>query len=184
MPSGSDIPTESPATEPAPTEPTATDSPEPTASEPDNSPGASTTPGPAAACAGTDKNRTFYAQVARAVDWTVYCPVLPSGWFVISGEYRLAGGGRMEIAYRGPNGARLELHEGAFCTKADGCVPPGTDVEEASVGDLIGMLVSLDDGGWAIVVDRGEPMSYLTVGTNLGEAAFRNIAAGLVAIPG
>ncbi len=140
--------------------------------------------GAAAACTGTDENREFFVGVADAVDWPVYCPVLPRGWFVDSGQYRLAGGGWLEIAYRGPDGTRIELHEGAFCDEADGCVPAGADVGEAAFGDLDGTLVDAGDGTLAIVVERGASPSWLLLGTGLDEAAFRAIGADLGRVEG
>jgi hypothetical protein len=168
-----------PADTPAPSAPA---SPIPTAvgSEPPASAG----PGVADACTGTDANRDFFESVAAAVAWPVYCPVLPGGWFVDAGEYRLAAGGRMEITYRGPGGARLELREGAFCATDDGCVPAGTELGDAPFGDLTGTLVSADDGRWAISVDAGAPISWLAVGSGLEEATFRAYVAALTPVSG
>ena len=166
----SDVPTDTPGSTP-------TDSP---SNQPSGSP--SSNSGVAAACSGTNANRDFYASVAAAVQWPLYCPVLAAGWFVESGQYRLAGGGRMEISYRGPSGKRLELHEGAFCSAADGCVPSGTDAGAAPLADRSGTLVSTDAGGWAIVVDRGSNPSWLAVGTGLDEATFRDFAAKFVLV--
>jgi hypothetical protein len=164
---------------PASVEPTAAASPPPEASAP-----ASSGPDSAAACSGTDKNREFFGAAAAAVQWTVYCAVLPTGWFVESGQYRGSSGGWVQIAYKGPGGARLELHEGAFCSAADGCVPPGTDSGDAAFGDRTGTLVNLDSGGWAVVVDRGKSISWLAVGTGISEATFRRLAAALTIVGG
>jgi hypothetical protein len=169
--------TEVPATE-APTEPPATATPTavPTA------PPASSDPGDASgaeACTGSDDNRDFLASVARNMDWTVLCAVLPRGWVVDSGSYRLAGGGRMEMAYRSRAGGRLELSEGAFCGDADGCVPAGTETGDAAFGPLDGTLIALDDGGWAIVADRGAEISWLLVAHGVDEAAARSFGEAL-----
>ena len=190
-PSVSDSPagTEAPPSA-EPTAAPATDEPSPSilvietppAVEPSAS--ASAGPGPAGACSGSAENRDFYRAAASALSWTVYCAVLPTGWFVDSGQYRQAGGGWVQIAYRGPGGARLELHEGAFCTASDGCVPPGTESGDAPFGDKTGTFVALDDGGSAVVVDRGEKISWLAVGTGLDEAAFRGIARALAVVGG
>ena len=190
-PSVSDSPagTEAPPSA-EPTAAPATDEPSPSilvietppAVEPSAS--ASAGPGPAGACSGSAENRDFYRAAASALSWTVYCAVLPAGWFVDSGQYRQAGGGWVQIAYRGPGGARLELHEGAFCTASDGCVPPGTESGDAPFGDKTGTFVALDDGGSAVVVDRGEKISWLAVGTGLDEAAFRAIVAALAVVGG
>ena len=164
-----------------------TDTPEPSASE-----GASETPsseptassGTAVACAGNADNRDFYDSVAAAMSWTVYCPVLPSGWFVDAGAYRLAGGGRMVIGYKGPGGKHIELSEGNFCADTNGCVPGGSAVGDAAFGDQTGSLISTSDGGWAIVVARGEQPSWLLVGSGMDEDAFRTIAGDLEVVPG
>ncbi len=135
------------------------------------------------ACAGTDENRDFYASVADAVSWAVYCPDLPDGWFVVCGQYRLASGGRMEISYRGPNGAGLMLQEGSFCAAGADCVPPGEDAGAAAFGDREGALVRTD-GGWAVVVDRGEQPSWLLLLTGVAEPRARTIAGDLLHVGG
>ena len=190
-PSVSDSPTgtEAPPSAEA-TAPPATDEPSPSIVVIDSPPpvepsaSASAGPGPAGACSGSDENRDFFRAAAAVLSWTVYCAVLPAGWFVDSGQYRQASGGSVQIAYRGPGGARLEVHEGAFCTASDGCVPPGTESGDAPFGDKTGTFVALDDGGSAVVVDRGEKISWLVVGTGLDEAAFRAIAGALTVVGG
>jgi hypothetical protein len=178
------------ASDDATDEPTETpeDSEEPTDTPSDEpSEAASTKPSPsgggaAGACTGTPENQEFYASVAAAVDWSVYCPALPNGWFVQSGSYRLAGGARLEISYRGPRGAHIELKEGAFCSSSDGCVPDGTDTGTAAFGDREGELVKVGDGSWAISDDAGANPSWLLSGTGLSEDEFRKIAAALVVV--
>jgi len=190
-PSVSDSPTgtEAPPSAEA-TAPPATDEPSPSIVVIDTPPpaepsaSASAGAGPAGACSGSDENRDFFRAAAAVLSWTVYCAVLPAGWFVDSGQYRQASGGWVQIAYRGPGGARLEVHEGAFCTASDGCVPSGTESGDAPFGDKTGTFVALDDGGSAVVVDRGEKISWLVVGTGLDEAAFRAIAGALTIVGG
>lgn len=190
-PSVSDSPTgtEAPPSAEA-TAPPATDEPSPSIVVIDPPPpvepsaSASASAGPAGACSGSDENRDFFRAAAAVLSWTVYCAVLPAGWFVDSGQYRQASGGWVQIAYRGPGGARLEVHEGAFCTASDGCVPSGTESGDAPFGDKTGTFVALDDGGSAVVVDRGEKISWLVVGTGLDEAAFRAIAGALTVVGG
>jgi hypothetical protein len=199
---GTDRATEAPSAAPAATaslaeptvEPTATAeptpplTPEPT--EAPTPPESSEEPSPTGAagsvdsCTGNDSNRTFYAQVAAAVDWPVYCPVLPARWSVDSGQYRLAGGGWMRIAYTGPGGARFELAEGAFCDDADGCVPSGADAGAAAFGDQTGTLVIGADGRYAVVVDRGADRSWVAIGVNLDVEVFKEFAANLIRVEG
>ena len=168
-------------------EPTESDEPtdDPT-DEPTDEPSGEPSPagGPASACSGTAENQDFYADAAAAVGWTVYCPVLPKGWFVVTGRYRLAGGGRLEISYRGPGGSRFTLREGAFCGDSDGCVPAGTELGAASFGNLSGTLISADDGSWAIVVDAGANPSWLLVAEVASEEAARDLGAALTAVEG
>ena len=45
-----------------------------------------------------------------------------------------------------------------------------------------GALVALDDGGWAVVVDRGAPISWLAVVSGTDEAAARAIVEGLIPV--
>ena len=175
----SGAPTDDPADSPEAT------TPEPAESAPDgSSAGPSTGTGSAVACTGSDENRDFFASMAAAVDWTVYCPVLPDGWFVEDGTYRLADGGWMEISYDGPGDARLVLRQGGFCETGDGCVPAGTDTGETALGDRNGTLVAAADGSWAIVVDRGATPSWLLVVQGLDEGGARTIAANLQAVQG
>lgn len=122
--------------------------------------------------------------MAAAVDWVVYCPVLPDGWFVEDGHYRLAGGGWMEIVYDGPASARLTLLQGALGDAAGGCHPPGTEAGPATFGDQTGILVDVATGGWAVVVDRGETVCWVVVTTEVDEATTRSIAEDLLAIAG
>jgi hypothetical protein len=133
-----------------------------------------------AACAGNDANRAFYLDASENLDWPVYCPVLPARWVVATGSYSGRGVGLLEISYNGPSGATLALQQGAFCETSDGCVPAGTDAGEAAFGDQTGTLVTLDDGGYAIVVGRADTPSWLVVATGIDEATFRSFAEALV----
>lgn len=132
------------------------------------------------ACSGTDDNRAFFLDAAQNLDWPVYCAVLPARWFVDEGRYSGRGVGQLAIAYKGPAGATLDLQQGGFCETSDGCVPAGTATGEVSFGDQSGTLVTLDDGGYAIVVGRAATPSWLAVGVGIDEADFREIAGNFV----
>jgi hypothetical protein len=173
QPSPSSSPTEVASGSPAPSD-------SPAASE-SSSAGPSLPPEEAvAACAGDEKNRAFFLDASKNLDWPVYCPVLPGRWFVTSGSYSGRGVGQLQIGYRGPGGATLMLQQGAFCETSDGCVPAGNDTGDASFGDMQGTLVAVDDGGHAIVVGRAETPSWLAVATGMDEATFRQIAADFI----
>lgn len=146
------------------------------------SPSASAGTGPADACTGSDGNRAFYANLAASVSWDVYCAVLPKGWVVSSGSYRLANGGKLVISYRGPDGSTLALSEGAFCTDGTGCVPSGSDAGSASFGSMAGTLVTTDAGGFAIVAARGEQPSWLLVTSGLDQETTTSLGAALALV--
>jgi len=170
-----DVPTE----EPVETEPV--ESVEPGGSaDPSASPDASG--GPATACSGSGANREFYGGVAAAVDWTVLCAVLPKGWYVSTGSYRLANGGKLLIGYKGPGGATLSLSEGAFCLDESGCVPAGTNGDDVPLGPMTGTLVRQGDGGFSIVADRGRNPSWLLETHGLDEATTLAIGAALAVV--
>lgn len=182
-------PTESPSAEPTP-EPTASatspgDSPSPSI-DPSLDPDATPVPGSEAACSGNDDNRVFFAAAAVVLSWDVYCAVLPPGWNVQSGRYRQANGGFLEISYAASGGRTLALREGAFCGDPDGCVPDGPEIGEGSFGGATGTVIAGTDGSWAVVVARGESLSWLAVGTGMDEATFRALAGALhrVTLPG
>jgi hypothetical protein len=185
-PASEALPTSEPVTpEPATSEPATPEpaSPEPTSEEPTSEPEPTDAQSDAAACTGTDENVAFFAEFADVVDWKVYCPVLPKGWFVGTGQWRQADGGRLEISYRGPRGAGLMLQEGSFCPGESDCVPGGEDAGPAAFGDGEGTLVRTSDG-WAIVMNRGEQPSWLLTLTGVSEDAARGIAADLVSVEG
>ena len=139
---------------------------------------------PASGCSGTNDNRTFFSSVAASTDWMVYCPVLPAGWFVEQGQYRLAGGGRLAMTYRGPSGARFTLDEGVWCTDGSGCMPAGSNIGSTAFGDRTGTLIATGSGSFAIVVDAGATVSWALVGQGLDESTVRTFGAALIAVGG
>jgi hypothetical protein len=176
-PSASAAPVETPGGSPVDT---------PTAAPSDASPSASDLPSAATAsaaaspCQPEGSNPNFWPGIVRSVSWDVYCAVLPKGWYVSSGVYRLANGGRLAISYKGPGGASLSLSEGSFCTDGSGCVPAGKDAGVAAFGALAGTLVAVDAGGYAIVVDRGQTPSWLMTTSGLDQATTISLGAALV----
>lgn len=182
-PDTSAVPTDGTATAsqgPVETEPPASEEP---SEEPSDGASPSAEPGAADACTGNDANRDFFAAVADAVTWPVYCPALAGRWFVDAGQYRLAGGGWLEIAYRGPDGARITLREGAYCD-GDDCLSVGTDLGAADFADLGATLLDVGDGGFAIVVDPEGPNAWELIASGLSEDAVRAIAADLALVAG
>lgn len=165
--------------------PAVTDEPSPTVtpSDPLETVVPEPTPGTADVCTGTADNRTFFEEFATKVDWTVLCGVLPKGWFVSQGAYRLANGGKLLMSYKGPGGSTLSLSEGAWCTTDGGCVPSGSTLGGAPMGPLAGTLYQTADG-FAIHVAPGENPSWLMTTTGLDQATTLGLAARLAEVGG
>ena len=174
------VPSDEPAEtdEPAPTEERAATE-EPAASDAPS--GEPSEPGAADTCTGSDDNREFFEGIARAADWPVLCGVLPAGWFVSQGSYRLANGGKLLISYKGPGGATIALSQGAFCSSADGCVPSGTEVGAAALGPLDATLYQTADG-FAIIAAPGENPSWLMTTKGLDQPTAVAFAAALAEV--
>ncbi len=140
----------------------------------------------ASACSGNHDNRVFFEAIAGQVSWAVYCAVLPTGWFVQAGSFSLRDGGRMEITYKGPNGALLTLDEGNVCAEgASSCAPQGQQLGTSAFGDRSGTLTALgSNGGYAVYVDPGVFPSWSAAGTGLDQATFAGLAAALYHVQG
>jgi hypothetical protein len=148
---------------------------------PSGSPGSQPTPtaGGTGACLGSADTRDFFASFAQSVSWPVYCAVLPKGWSVEKGTYRLKDGGRLTITYRRRGDtARVILDEGTVCVDTTPCVPAGTSLGTAPFGDRVAE-VSSTGGGLAAVVDATENPAWLLSGSGLTEKDFRSFAANL-----
>ena len=177
----------SPEPSAAPTDssaPAPSDSAPPSAAPtPAGSTGPTTSPaGTADVCSGAKDTPDFYQSFASSVSFPVYCAVLPAGWSLVSGTYRLANGGRITIQFRRrSDNATFELDEGSFCADSSGCVPAGSAAGMGPFGDLTGNLVQTSNG-YALVVAKGEKPSWLAIGTGLDQASFAALTAALVAI--
>jgi len=98
----------------------------------------------------------------------VYCPVLPEGWFVASGSYRLSSGGQLTITYRGPGGAELDVREGGYCAGQSGCIPSGTDAGVRASAVLAPGCLRSGNGSWMVVVaPPGGDAAWQATGTGM-----------------
>lgn len=176
-----DIPTPAPSEIPLP--PTAVASA--TALVTDSPPPASS--GPGSVCTGTQANQAFFVEAASKVRFDVYCAVLPSGWYLNSGDYKTASGGQVTVQYKGPGGATLEVAEGAYCTTSPvACSAHVSSLGNASFGDLTGALVltGASPVTYAIYVAPGTQHGYAISGTGMGQSKFAAYAAAMVKVPG
>jgi hypothetical protein len=138
---------------------------------------------PATACTGSADNQAFWASASADMSWDVYCPVLPSGWFVSKGSFEAAAGGTVSMSMNGPSGARLSIQEGAFCTTdAGACSPHSGVVGTANFGDLPGTLNTLSGGELALYVNPGSKTGYTLTGSGVSQAGFVSIAAAMVKV--
>ena len=172
-PSPSDAPSDEPTISPSDS-PTEEPSPSPSSGGPSSSPAQ----GGTGVCLGSAETRDFFASFAQSVSWPVYCAVLPKGWSVEKGTYRLRNGGRLTISYRRRvDGARIVLDEGAVCAETSPCVAAGTDLGTTAFADR---QADLSSGSvFAAVVDQTENPAWLLTGTDLDQGAFTGIAAKL-----
>jgi hypothetical protein len=136
-----------------------------------------------ATCTGTADNRSFFADAAAALSFDVYCPVLPAGWFVDTGEYLLRNGGMLHVEYKGPGGARLDVTESGPCLSSDGCVPEGQELGDASFGGRPGTLIGAEDD-YLVVASSDESGQWMASGIGLGRDMFAEIVADFVLVSG
>ena len=176
---GSASPAGSPSDEPS-SEPSDQPTVEPTETPTETAGGPTSAPaGGTGACTGSSETRDFFAAFAEAESWPVYCAVLPKGWSVEKGTYRLANGGRLTISYRRrADSARVVLDEGAVCAETNPCVPSGSDLGTTAFGDREADLSTIS-GGFAAAVDETENPAWLLTGTGLDRDDFTAIAAKL-----
>jgi hypothetical protein len=176
-PSASPTIAATPSSEPS----TETASPDITPSPTPGGPG-----GTASVCSGSSQTKDFFTAIAEAVQWPVYCAVLPAGWSVDRGSgntYALANGGRMVIGYHTNAGLHLELREGHWCTdSATACSQHDQDLGPITLGDLNGELMTLGSGGYVVYIAPGESPSWTITGTGMDETAFRNLVGALALV--
>lgn len=187
-PDSSAGPTVEPSDEPGVSaEPTVGPSAGPTAQssgEPSPAPSGDGSGADPTACSGSVDNQDFFRAASEAIAWPVYCAVLPAGWVVDGGSFRLADGGQLQIAYRGPDGRRLELLQGGFCDAGEACVPTGTDLGPAAHGDREGTLIATGDESWAVVVDPGASIAWQALGSGMPEDEMRTLTSYLLRLAG
>ena len=161
--------------------PTPTESSAPTVAVATQPPSATAVP--STVCAGTADNKSFWGQSANTMRWDVYCPVLPSGWYVTVGQYDGSGGGTIHMTMKGPGGAAISIDEGAFCTtSADACSAHESSISQTAFSDLLGDLDTLAGGGFAVFVNAGTSTGYTLTATGMSQDSFVAIAAAFAKV--
>ena len=117
--------------------------------------------------------------------WPVYCAVLPSGWFLERGTYRLAAGGELEVSYNGPGDVQLGLIEGNGCDQygsdINACAPRDAIIGTAQLADQTGELGQFASA-LVLDVDRGANPSWRVTGIGLSQADFVAICAAMLRV--
>ena len=120
------------------------------------------------------------------MSWSVYCAVLPPGWHLDTGNFRLANGGHLDVIYVGPAGAQLAIAEGNVCdglgTDVDVCAPRDSVIGSAAFGDMTGELGRLSNG-LVLDVERGANPSWRATGLGIADAQFVALCAALYHVP-
>jgi hypothetical protein len=118
------------------------------------------------------------------VPFTVYCGVVPGSWYFTAKD-AYGPNGWVKATYSGPNGAKIEIQEGAFCTSgSSACSPHDSVLGSANFGDLGGTLDSLGpSAGFAIYVSAGTTHGYTATGTSVSQATFVGIVGALIKVP-
>jgi hypothetical protein len=163
---------------PAPT-PTAapTDTPTPT---PTSSPTPSAWPtSQAALCTGNASNKAFFVEAASNLSFAVYCAVLPSGWWLESGDYKLTPTAQLSVLYKNAKGDWFSLKEGDVCPPPTLCAMAGSPAGPASFGGLAGTLWVASPSFYTIIVGPAGHPSYAVGGQYMTQAQFVAWAAAL-----
>jgi hypothetical protein len=130
-------------------------------------------------------NQAFWVDAANKVPFTVYCGVVPGGWYFGTAGDAYGPTGWVKASYSGPNGAKIEIQEGAFCTSGSSvCSPHDSVLGSAHFGDLAGTLDSLGPtSGFAIYVSAGTAHGYTATGTNVSQGTFVSVVGALIKVP-
>ena len=149
----------------------------------------SMTPGPATACTGSSdpvhgaEYTAFWTAAAKALPFSVYCGVVPGGWFFNGSTYTQPNGGHLgaKYSYKTTSGPSIQIDEGGDASKFTS-VTPGATLGSAIFGDLPGTLYAGSSGGFVLQVAPGTARAYQAVGTGVTKATFVNIVDALMKV--
>ena len=119
--------------------------------------------------------------------WTVYCAVLPSGWYINTGNYHNAPNGLLEVSYK-HGSQELQLLEGNLCGLITGfCGGSGWKSVVADGGpaafDHLTAELYLGAAAKAVDVGYGTTHEYMAYGTGLTSSQLLGYAAAIRAVP-
>jgi hypothetical protein len=189
-------PTMAPTPEPTPTDtPTdsaasATPTDTPSATPTDAfTPGPIASPGPASACTGSSdpvhgsEYIAFWEAAVTALPFSVYCGIVPGGWFFNGSVFTQPNGGHLQAkySYKTTSGPSIVIDEGGDASKFTS-VSLGGSLGSASFGGLVGTIYAGSSGGFVLQVAPGTSHAYQAVGTGVTQATFVSVAAKLMQI--
>jgi hypothetical protein len=135
---------------------------------------------PAAPCTGTADHKAFLEEAAAKLSFDVYCAVLPSKWWLQSGEYKIPNGGYLTLTYKSSSGASFTIQQGNICP-TDCAIAAGTHVGPWAFGDRTGELwwLPVPGSNTMIVGSMTRPNYLMTSGSSVSQATFKAFSAAL-----
>ncbi|MGD0122385.1 MAG: hypothetical protein ABSC46_07485 [Candidatus Limnocylindrales bacterium] len=115
--------------------------------------------------------------------FSVYCGILPGGWFFNGSAYTQPNGGHVQAkySYKTSSGPSIVIDEGGDASKFT-AVTPGASLGSASFGGLTGTMYAVSGGGFVLLVAPGTSHAYQAVGTGVTQATFVSISADLMKV--
>jgi len=149
----------------------------------------SMTPGPPTACTGSSDPVhgadyiAFWTSSATVLPFSVYCGVVPGGWFFNGSVYTQPNRGHLgaKYSYKTTSGPSVVIDEGGDASKFT-TVTLGATLGSAIFGDLPGTLYAGASGGFVLQVAPGTARAYQAIGTGVTQATFVSIADGLMKV--
>jgi hypothetical protein len=115
--------------------------------------------------------------------FTVYCGILPGGWFFNGSVYTQPNHGHLgaKYSYNTGSGPSIQLDEGGDASKFTS-VTTGSLLGSAYFGDLTGTLYAVASGGFVLQVAPGTTHAYQAIGTGVSRTTFVNVVGALMKV--
>jgi hypothetical protein len=134
-------------------------------------------------CTGEAGGAGSFKAASMSAKFDVYCSVLPAGWQRTAMNDFAQVVTSVTATYVGPNGEKLELAEGDFCSEGATACAPGESLGTAMFGDRQGHVVSRPPGAdFALYVAPGESPSWKATGSGMTLEQFEALTAALIVV--
>jgi len=125
----------------------------------------------------------FFKAASANLTFDVYCPVLPAGWRMLSSSDSPAEQYGVEIAYAGPAGQTLTLHEGFVCVLDKSRCEYSVSDGQVAFADRVGTLYEgPGSGDLFVVVNPEQVASWSVASKGLSREELERILAGLIVV--